>query len=160
MAGGGLGNVDPRQQRNPSTASPFGGSMVTARPEPINYEAPQPGRPYMGVGIQPMQPYGQPTMTYEAAQMRQMQQDVKSPAEQAAIDAALAGGPGGAPVSWADDKKIGLSTGLMSAVGSAPTVQQPCPQQPYGVMKPANPFQPQNFEQRLSSLEEWQKTRV
>ena len=60
MAGGGLGNVDPRQQRNPSTASPFGGSMVTARPEPINYEAPQPGRPYMGVGIQPMpmQPYG------------------------------------------------------------------------------------------------------
>jgi hypothetical protein len=65
MAGGGLGNVDPRQQRNPSTASPFGGSMTTARPEPINYEAPQPGRPYMGVGIQPQQPYGmQPMQPY------------------------------------------------------------------------------------------------
>jgi hypothetical protein len=62
---GGIGNSDPRQQRNPSTASPFGGSMVTARPEPINYEAPQPGRPYMGVGIQPQQPYGmQPMQPY------------------------------------------------------------------------------------------------
>jgi hypothetical protein len=60
-----MGNVDPRQQRNPSTASPFGGSMTTARPEPINYEAPQPGRPYMGVGIQPQQPYGmQPMQPY------------------------------------------------------------------------------------------------
>ena len=61
MSGGGMGNVDPRVQRNPSTASPFGGSMATARPEPINYKESQLGQPYMGVGIQPMQPYGQPT---------------------------------------------------------------------------------------------------
>jgi len=60
MSGGGMGNADPRMQRNPTTASPFGGSL--ARPEPIDYEAPQPGQPYMGVGIQPMlQPMPQPS---------------------------------------------------------------------------------------------------
>ena len=179
MSGGGNGGVGGTNgavtaQPRP-VESPFGSSMirpVLAGPNIGGNPTVEIKRDPYGYGsqVQP-RPYSPPqlTMTYEAAQMRQMQQDVKSPAEQAAIDAALAGGPGGAPVSWADDRKIGLSTGLMSAagstglvsaVGSAPAVQQPCPQQPYGVMKPANPFQPQNFEQRLSALEEWQKTRV
>ena len=161
MSGGGNGGVggtngavtaQPVLAVQPSPVeSPFGGTLG-GRPvvQPTQRD------PYgYGSQVQP-RPYSPPqlTMTYEEAQIRTMQRDVKSPAEQAAIDAALAVPTGAPPAPY-----TGPQT-LATAVGSASAVQQPCPQQPYGVMKPANPFQPQNFEQRLSALEEWQKTRV
>jgi len=155
MSGGGNngsgGVSQPTLAVQPSPVeSPFGSSMIRPVVQPTQRD------PYgYGSQVQP-RPYSPPqlTMTYEDAQIRTMQRDVKSPAEQAAIDAALAIPTGAPPAPY-----TGPQT-LATAVGSAPTVQQPCPQQPYGVMKPANPFQPQNFEQRLSALEEWQKTRV
>jgi hypothetical protein len=64
--GGGLGNVDPRQQQNPNTASPFGNSI--SRPmtqdvmSPSSFPAPSVyGRPMQMPYGQPMQmPYGIP----------------------------------------------------------------------------------------------------
>jgi hypothetical protein len=79
MAGGGLGNVDPRQQRNPSVASPFGGSMnrpmtqdimspssfpqepMMPPPESTTVMPPMYGRPMQQPYGFPMpQPYGRP----------------------------------------------------------------------------------------------------
>lgn len=71
MAGGGLGNVDPRQQRNPSVASPFGGSINRATTHPQEPMMPPPesttvmppmyGRPMQQpYGFPMQQPYGQP----------------------------------------------------------------------------------------------------
>ena len=71
MAGGGLGNVDPRQQRNPSVASPFGGSInkpmthpqepMMPPPESTTVMPPMYGRPMQQpYGFPMQQPYGQP----------------------------------------------------------------------------------------------------
>ena len=73
MAGGGLGNVDPRQQRNPSVASPFGGSinrpMTQDIMSPSSFPPPESttvmpsiyGRPMQQpYGFPMQQPYGRP----------------------------------------------------------------------------------------------------
>lgn len=104
MAGGATGNAgDSRAQRNPATASPFGDFKPMQPPQPsdfrqqvgapsFNFEEPQLGKPYMGVGA-----FGgaapAPSMTYDKAIGLNMQQDIKPPHIQAQIDAAIAGGP-------------------------------------------------------------------
>jgi hypothetical protein len=167
MAGGGTGGTNGALQQPTLSVqprpvdSPFGNSLLSAIKSPqelvprMKTTAPQAG------------------MTYENALSRNMQQDVKSPEEQAAIDAAIAGGPGGPPVPFTPKPALSASSNFGNApaaptrgpegLGMAVQPMQPAcnsNQQPYGMIKPMNPFQPQNFEQRLSALEEWQKTRV
>ena len=136
MSGGGNGGV--------------GGTngAVTVQPRPVEspFGSSLGGRP----GVQPMQPYGPPSLGPNGTARVPTPMQPYGPPSQGIYKV----GPNGTVVELGSVRDTTLSA------GSAPTAQQPCPQQPYGVIKPLNPFQPQNFEQRLNALEEWQKTRV
>jgi peptidoglycan hydrolase CwlO-like protein len=67
-------------------------------------------------GIGAIQPAVMPvsrsgTMTYEQALIRNNQRDVKTPAEQAVIDALIAGGPSGPPVPWTGNQTLATALG-------------------------------------------------
>ena len=92
-----------------------------------------------GPGGFPQQPMmAQPDysgMTYELAQTRQGQRDIKSPAEAAAIQAALARGPdySNTPMTNAGNTRLAVPVGSPLARGPAPTAQAantPAPQTP------------------------------
>lgn len=123
IGGSSTGNAgDTRTQRNPATASPFG-DFKTMQPS----EAPQPGQPYMGVGVQPMPM--QPTVFAQPATPPMAPVDSVMTAGQRELMEAR---------QIADQRRAqeAADAAMGNALGAMPYGQPSRIEMPYGISKP------------------------